>query len=320
MRVTVFGAGAIGGLIGASLARSGQEVSLIARGAHLDAIRRDGLRLVRGGKTFSQTLPASDDARDFGVQDVVILTVKAPALRAAIEALPPLLGPSTIVVPALNGIPWWYSEREPLQSVDPGGVLLRALGLERILGCVVHAAASVPEPGTVVHTSGDLFYLGEPDGSDSPRLKQVVALFNDAGFRATPTGDIRREIWVKAWGNAAFNPLSVVAEATVEELCVDPHLAAGLRAIMAEIRDVAAAQGVAMPMSIEERVEVARRLGRFKSSMLQDYEARRPLELDAILGAVIELGHRSRVAVPALETLYGVAFMRAKRAGHVGDS
>jgi 2-dehydropantoate 2-reductase len=315
MRVTVFGAGAIGGLLGASFARSGQAVSLIARGAHLAAIRANGLRLVRGGESGSQAVPASDDPRDFGVQDVVVLAVKAPALRSAIEALPPLLGPATVVVPALNGIPWWYGASEPLQSVDPGGALLRALDVERIVGCVVHAAASVPEPGTVVHTSGDLFYLGEPDGSHSSRLEQIVALFNDAGLRGTATADIRREIWVKAWGNAAFNPLSVVAEATIEELCTEPHLAAGLRAIMAEVRDVAAAQGVAMPMSIEERVDVARRLGAFKSSMLQDYEARRPLELDAILGAVIELGHRSRVAVPALETLYGLAFARAKRAG-----
>jgi 2-dehydropantoate 2-reductase len=319
MRVTVFGAGAIGGLIGAFLARAGQEVSLIARGAHLDAIRRNGLQLVRGGESFRLTIPASADPRDFGPQDVVILAVKAPALRSAVEALPPLLGASTVVVPAINGIPWWYAEGEPLQSVDPGGALSRGLDRERVLGCVVYLAASVPEPGTVVHVSGDLFYFGEPDGSHSPRLNQIVSLFNEAGFRADPTEDIRREIWVKMWGNAAFNPLSVAAEATVGELCQDPHLAAGLRAIMAEIRDIAAAHGVTMSMSIEERLKVAGRLGSFKSSMLQDFEARRTLELDAILGAVIELGHRCSVAVPALETLYGLASMRAKRAGCMGD-
>jgi 2-dehydropantoate 2-reductase len=319
MRVAVFGAGAIGGLVGACLARSGQDVSLIARGAHLDAIRRDGLTLIQAGTSVRQTIRASSEPRDFGPQEIVVLTVKAPALRSAIDAISPLLGTSTVVVPAINGIPWWYAEGEPLHSVDPGGVLSDGVERRRILGCVVHAAASVPKPGTVAHAGGDLFYFGEPDGSASPRLNEVVALFNDAGFRAVATNDIRREIWFKAWGNASFNPLSVVTGATVEELCTDPHLAPGLKAIMAEIRDVAAAQGVTMPMPIEERLQVAQRLGAFKTSMLQDFEARRPLELDAILGAVIELGHRSDVPVPALETLYGLAAVRAKRAGCMGD-
>jgi 2-dehydropantoate 2-reductase len=321
MRVTVFGAGAVGGLVGAALARAGVEISLIARGAHLDAIRREGLRLVRGGESFCQRVAASADAGDFGPQDVVILTVKAPALGGAIAALPPLLGPSTVVVPVLNGIPWWYAEGEPLQSVDPGGALARGLERRRILGCVVYTAASVPEPGTVlVQGSGDLFHLGEPDGMPSPRLEEVVSLFNDAGLRAVATADIRREIWAKAWGNAAFNPVSIVAEATMGELCADAHLAPGLKAVMAEIRDVAAAHGIAMPMSIEERLRLAQRLGAFKTSMLQDFEAGRPLELDAILGAVIELGHRSGVKVAALETLYGLAFMRAKRAGCIAGA
>jgi 2-dehydropantoate 2-reductase len=316
MRVTVFGAGAIGGLVGAMLARAGEDVSLIARGAHLEAIRRDGLQLVRNGERLRQVVPASADPRDFGPQDVVILTVKAPALSSAIAALQPLLDPATIVVPAINGIPWWYAEGEPLHSVDPGGALARGIHRARVLGCVVYAAASVAEPGmVVVHGTSELFYLGEPDGTLSQRLDAVVSLFNKAGLRAVGTGDIGREIWVKAWGNAAFNPLSVVAEASVGALCADAHLAPGLKAIMAEIRDVAAAHGVAMPMSIEERVQVAGRLGDFKTSMLQDFEARRPLELDAILGAVIDLGRRSAVPVPALETLYGLAFMRAKRAG-----
>jgi 2-dehydropantoate 2-reductase len=315
-RVTVFGAGAIGGLIGGTLARAGVEVSLVARGAHLDAIRREGLQVVQGGERFRQAVPASADPRDFGSQDVVILTVKAPALPSAIAALPPLLGPATIVVPAINGIPWWYAEGEPLQSVDPGGVLARGVDRARILGCVVYAAASVPEPGTVaLHGSNNLFYLGEPDGPRSERLDEVASLFDRAGLRAMVTEDIRGQIWAKAWGNAAFNPLSVVTEAGMGDLCADPHLAPGLHTIMAEIRDVAAAQGVPMPMSVEERVRVAERLGAFKTSMLQDFEARRPLELDAILGAVIEIGHRSGIAVPALETLYGLAYMRAKRAG-----
>lgn len=319
MRVTVFGAGAIGGVIAATLAGAGHEVSLVARGRTLAALRETGLTLVRDGTATVLRLPVTEDPADLGPQDVAILAVKAHSLRPVLPALMPLLGDDTVVVPAINGIPWWYfhgtdQPAEPLQSVDHSGELLEALDPARILGCVVHFAAWARRPGEVVHASGDRLVLGEPDGSASARLQRVAELFRAGGFRVEATPEIRREIWSKAWGNATFNPASVLTGATVRELCEDDSMAPVLRAVMAEIRDVAAAQGVTMPMSIDERLQVARKVGDFKSSMLQDLEAGRALELDAILGAVIELAHRSGIAVPALETLYGLADLRSRLA------
>jgi 2-dehydropantoate 2-reductase len=316
MRFAILGAGAIGGLLGARLAAAGHDVALVARGPHLDALRTRGLTLAAGEGHRTFRLPATDEPAAVGPRDCVVLAVKAPAVPAAVAAMAPLLGPATTVVPVLNGIPWWYGhgmpgDPGPLDSVDPGGLAWQALDRGRILGCVTHAAASVPEPGVVRHAAGERFVLGEPDGSRSARLAGIAAAFRSAGLDAPETVEIRREIWLKAWGNAAFNPVSALTGATMAEMCEDEGTAGVLRAVMAEVEAVAAAQGIRMPVPLEERFGMARGLGRFRTSMLQDLEAGRPLELDAILGVVVELGRRAGVGTPLASAILALVRLRA---------
>jgi len=316
LRITVFGAGAIGGLVGARLALAGHEVTLIARGAHLAALRDRGLTLEDEHGRRTLRLAATTDPAAPGPQDAVILGVKATAVAAALPALGPLLGPATPVVPILNGIPWWYAHglpgaQRPLESIDPGGAAWHALDRGRILGCVTYAAAEVTEPGTIRHATGRRFVLGEPDGSRTARVLALSETFAAAGFEAPVSSEIRTEIWLKAWGNAAFNPLSVLTGATTLQMMEDAPVAAVLKGVMAEVAAVAEASGVRLPMGIDERFEAARMLGHFRTSMLQDFEAGRPLELDAILGVVVELGAGAGVPTPLCAAILALVRQRA---------
>jgi 2-dehydropantoate 2-reductase len=312
-RVCIVGAGAIGGFIGARLAAAGQaDVCAVARGATLEALRRHGWRLQIEGGLVQAPARASDDVASLGVQDLVVIAVKGPALPALAPALAPLLGPETIVLPAMNGVPWWFCQQVagfppgPLQSVDPGGAVAAALPAEQVLGCVVHASTSTPQPGLVHHTMGRGLIVGEPRGGRSARAEGVAALLAQAGFDASVSADVRQDVWYKLWGNLTFNPVSALTGATGDRILADPLLRAFCSAAMLEAAAVGARIGCPIAQSPEERHAITARLGAFRTSMLQDVEAGRPLELDAIVGAVCEIGRRVGVATPNIDTLLGL--------------
>jgi 2-dehydropantoate 2-reductase len=256
-------------------------------------------------------------AAELGPQDVVILGTKAHGLPGAAAAVAELLGPETVLVPAQNGIPWWYFhgaggafEGAAVESVDPGGALLAALPPRHVVGCVVYVGAAVPAPGLIDHSSGERFVLGEPDGTMSPRLERVAALLRDGGFEIETTPRIRDAIWLKLWGNLSLNPLSVLTQATADRILGDPGARTLLRTLMDEAAAVAHALGVTFDVTAEERLRLAERLGAFKTSMLQDLEAGRPLETDALLGAVAELGRKVGVATPLLDAVAALTRLR----------
>lgn len=319
MKICVVGAGAIGGLTGAWLARAGHEVSLIARGAHLDALRANGLTLLDQGRRESLRLPASDDPAEFGVQDAVFLCLKTHSIAAMLPRLEPLLAADTTVIPAINGLPWWYFYKEggrfdglAIECLDPDGGMLRALDPWRIVGCVVHAAAQATEPGVVSHTAGNLFILGEPDRSMSARAGHLVATMNAAGFEAKIAADIRVEIWTKLVGNLSYNPVAALTLAHMDDIHASEPILSLIRRLMEETMRVAEAYGVRVPMTIEERIGIARKLSGAKISMQQDVERRRPLETDAIVGAVIELARKARVATPMIDAVRALIDERGK--------
>jgi 2-dehydropantoate 2-reductase len=323
MRVCVFGAGAIGGLIAGRLASAGQcDLSLVARGAQLAAIRSRGLTLKSAGETNVVRPKASDDPRSLGVQDVVLLTVKAHAAPGVVESLRPLLGPETAVLCAQNGIPWWYFhkhggpfEGRVIEAVDPGGTIWRRLGPERALGCVVWQAAELEAPGVVVHTYGDRMPIAEPSGEATPRIKALSQLLIAAGIKSPVKKALRDEIWLKLIGNLSFNPVSVLTGGTLEELAADPGTRGVIRSMMEEARAIGLALGVNFAVGIEERIDMASKVGAHKTSMLQDVEAGRRTELDALLGATIELGSLTGVATPVLKLLYDIAKFRDRDQG-----
>jgi 2-dehydropantoate 2-reductase len=317
MRICIFGAGAIGGVVAARMALAGRAVAVVARGPHLAAMREGGLILQEKTGRRRAEVRATDDPASLGPQDVVIIGLKTHGLLAAAEALRPLIGPQTVLVPAQNGIPWWYFHRHGgpldgaiLDSVDPGGRLARLLPPERALGCVVYLGASVPEPGVVDYSSGDRFILGEPDGSMSQRLETIAALFREAGFVAETTDRIRDAVWVKLWGNLVMNPLSVLTQATMAAMLAHAHVERVCRAMMGEAQTVGERLGVRFTLTIDQRLDHARTLGPFKTSMLQDLEAGRPLEIDALVGAVSEIGRRLGVATPLTDAVYALTRMR----------
>jgi len=319
MVVTIVGAGAIGGLTGAWLARAGHEVSLIARGAHLDALRANGLTLLDQGRRESLRLPASDDPAEFGVQDAVFLCLKTHSIAAMLPRLEPLLAEDTTVIPAINGLPWWYFYKEggrlegrPVDCLDPGGRMLSALDPGRILGCVVHAAAQVAAPGVVSHAAGNLFILGEPDRSRSARSARLVATMNAAGFEAKVAADIRVEIWTKLVGNLSYNPVAALTLAYMDDIHASEPILSLIRKLMEETMRVAEAYGVRVPMTIEERIGIAKKLSGAKISMQQDVERRRPLETDAIVGAVIELARKAAIATPMIDAVHALLAERAR--------
>ena len=319
MRICVVGAGAVGGLTGAWFARAGHEVCLVARGAHLEALRRDGLTLLSDGNRSVFPIPASDDPADFGTQDAVFVCLKTHSIAAMLPRLKPLVGTETTVVPAINGLPWWYFFKEggrfdggSIDCLDPAGRMLAALDPKHILGCVVHAAAEVTGPGVVSHTAGRLFLVGEPNRAKSARGERLAAAMNAAGFEARVVDDIRVEIWTKLIGNLSYNPVAALALARMHEINGNEALLALIRAMMEEAMRVAEDYGVHVPMTIDERIGIARKLAGAKISMHQDVEKRRPLETNAIIGAVVELARKAGIATPMIDAVHALIAERAK--------
>ncbi len=311
MRVCVFGAGAIGGYVAAKLAAAGRvKPSLVARGAHLDAIRKNGLRLIEGEANSTHAIDASANAADFGAQDYVLVTLKAHSVVAALDALAPLIGPQTAVVTMQNGVPWWYFYRHAgpldgrrIEAVDPGGRIWQGLGPERAIGCVVYPAAEVEAPGVIRHANGRRFMLGEPSGEKTERVAALAAELVAAGLQAPVRADIRNEIWVKLWGNLSFNPISALTGYTLEEIVADADSRGAARAMMVEAQAIAEKLGVRFAIDVDKRIEGAGRVGAHKTSMLQDLERGRPMEIDALVTAVQELGTLTGVATPAIDTV-----------------
>jgi 2-dehydropantoate 2-reductase len=322
MKICIYGAGAIGGLLGARLARSGEDVTLIARGPHLAAMRERGLRVTGFGGDFTVKPRATDDPAEAGPQDYVIVALKAHAVSGIAERMAPLLGPKTGVVMAVNGVPWWYFygrtdalKDRRLPSVDPGDRQWRCIGPERVIGCVVYPAAEVTAPGELHHVEGDRLTLGEPDDSKSERVLALSRVLIAAGLKAPVKSDIRTEIWVKLWGNVAFNPLSALTGGTLKQLCDDPGTRAVARAIMTEAEAIAGKLGVRMPIPVDKRIDGAAGVGEHKTSMLQDFERGRPVELDAVVGAVAELGRMVEVPTPMIDAVYAMTHHKAVRSG-----
>jgi 2-dehydropantoate 2-reductase len=318
MRICVYGAGAIGGLIGARLAQAGEDVTLIARGPHLAAMRERGLRLLAEDKKATLRPKMAATAAEAGEQDYVIVALKASAVAGAVEAMQPLLGPTTAVVMAVNGLPWWYFHGlegpwrdRRLKSLDPEDKQWQGIGPDRVIGCVVYPAAEVVEAGVIRHISGDRFSLGEPNGSRSPRVEALSQAFIRAGFKAPVKTDIRTEIWVKLWGNVAFNPISALTGGTLRQICTDPITRALARRVMGEAEAIAAEFGITMPIDVERRIDGAAGVGEHKTSMLQDFERGRPIELDAIVGAVAELGRLVDLPTPAIDAVFALTRQRA---------
>ena len=322
MKICIYGAGAIGGLLGAHLAQAGADVTLIARGEHLSAIQKQGLTIDGPKGRFTVTPKATVNPREAGPQDCVIIALKAQAVPAIALAMAPLLGKATSVVMAVNGVPWWYFhgidgklKDRRLPILDPGDVQWRSIGPDRVVGCVVYPAAEITAPGEIRHLDGDRFSLGEPDGSKSDRALALSRILIKAGLKAPVKTDIRTEIWVKLWGNVAFNPLSALTGRTLRELCEDQGTRAIVRQMMIEAEAVANRLGITMPIALERRIDGAGAAGDHKTSMLQDIERGRPIELDAIVGAVIELGRLVECPTPMIEAIYALTRARARHLG-----
>ncbi len=324
MKVCIVGAGSIGAVLGAKLAATGHDVCLIARGAHLDAIRARGLTLVDhvGQRSGNFRLAASSEPADFGAQDLVIIALKAHAIAAMLPRMRPLVAEDTTVVPAINGLPWWYFHREGgphdgmrVRALDPDGTMFAALDCRHIVGCVVHVAAEVRAPGEAHHTGGRKLILGEPDNSRSVRLDRVCAALNAAGFEAVASANIRLDVWTKLLGNLSFNPVAALTGYLMNQICADEDVLDVIRAVMREGMAVSTHYGHPMQMTVEQRIGLARQLGAAKISMLQDLEQRRPLELAAVVGAVIELADLAGIAVPATRIVHALALARARALG-----
>ncbi len=321
MRICVYGAGAIGGYIGARLALAGEDVSLIARGPHLAAMQHRGVRLLEGGDERVARPLCTADPGEAGVQDYVIVTLKAHSVPGVVDAMQPLLGPETAVVWAVNGVPWWYFYRlDPpwtdlrLETVDPAGVQWHGIGPERIIGCVVYPAAEVPEPGVIRHIEGNRFTLGEPDGEKTERVRALAGALIGAGLRA-PVRRIRDEIWVKLWGNLSFNPISVLTLDTLDRIATSPGTRAVARAMMLEAQTIAEKLGARLPVDVDRRIDGAAAVGAHRTSMLQDLERGRPMEIDALVTAVQEMGRLVSVPTPTIDVVLALVQQRAAVAG-----
>ena len=321
MKVCIFGAGAMGGYIAVKLAQTGHAVSVVARGANLDAIKAKGLTLHQGGMRYHARPKASADPAALGPQDYVFLSVKAPALPAVAAQLAPLVGPDTAIVTAMNGIPWWFFHGfgkfsgTTFNSIDPGGVLAKALPPERIVGCVLHIACSVPEPGVIVHNSQNRFFLGDLDGQTSPRLAAIVDAMKKSGMEAEARPDIRRDVWVKLLGNMTYAPVSILTQTTNDKMAQNAGVRRVFTAMIEEANAVGAHYGLASDMSVEQRIDLGGSLVGFRTSMLQDFDKGRPVELDTIVRAVIDMGRMAGVPTPVLDTVYSLAAQRAEVAG-----
>ncbi|MBT2322266.1 2-dehydropantoate 2-reductase [Variovorax paradoxus] len=321
MKIAVIGAGAIGGLVGAKLALAGEDVTFIVRGANLDAIATHGFKLIAadGGEQVARNVKATDRYDQAGVQDIVILAMKAHQVEAVANEVPKLFGPETVVVTMQNGIPYWYFQKHggPLEgstvkSVDPHGVVSARIPAERVIGCVVYPASELVAPGVVKHIEGDRFPVGELDGASSERVNRVAACFANAGFKAPVLDNIRAEIWLKLWGNLTFNPISSLSHSTLVDICQYPLSRELAAAMMREAQAVAHKLGIEFRVSLEKRIAGAEKVGKHKTSMLQDVEAGRAPEIDALVGAVVELARLTDTQTPHIDTVYSLVKLLAR--------
>ena len=312
MKICVVGAGAIGGYLAVRLASAGHDVAVVARGPHLAAIQAQGLRLVEAEQELvTEHLMATDRIRDVGPQDIVLLTLKAHQIEPVVADLPALFGPETIMVTLQNGVPWWYFQRlggqyadRVVKSVDPRGVLFNSIDPDRLIGCIAYPAATIAEPGVIRHIEGNRFPVGELDGRESARVQRVHDVFAEAGFRSRVLDDIRSELWLKLWGNLTFNPISALTHSTLVDICQFSQTRQLAAAMMTEAQAIAERLGATFRVSLEKRIVGAEGVGKHKTSMLQDLEAGKPLEIDGMLGAVVELAEVTEVEVPTLRALY----------------
>jgi len=307
--VAIVGAGAIGGLLGAHLSRAGEEVVLVARGAHLEAMRSRGITVRSADGEFTARPEATSDLRAIAAADVVFITLKAHSIPQVAPALGAALSPDAAVVAAVNGVPWWYFPDRHLETVDPGGVIAGSIPRERVVGCVVYPAATVVEPGVILHEEGNRFSLGEPDGSKTERVEHIAALLARGGFKAPVQSRLAGELWLKLVGNATLNPLSAITRLTMGRMLAGEDGRAVVRQLMLEVAAVARSVDVELPLSIDKRLAGAAAVGEHKTSMLHDLEAGKPLELDALTGAVVEIADWKGVDVPGLRVVYAVAKM-----------
>ena len=323
MKICIFGAGAIGGYMGVKLAQAGADVSLVARGPHLAAMQANGLTLHENDKApVTVPVTASDDPAALGVQDYVIVTLKAHSVPPVVTRMTPLIGADTTIVSGVNGVPWWYFHKHGgafegtrLASVDPGDAQWNGFGPDRVLGCVVYPAAEVTRPGVITHIEGNRFSLGEPDGTKSDRALALSRALAAAGLKAPVRPRIRDEIWVKLWGNLSFNPISALTHATLEVLCTDPGTRAVARGMMREAQEIAEKLGVKFPIDVERRIDGGAAVGAHRTSMWQDLDASRPMEIDALVGAVQELGRLTDTPTPTLDTVLALVALRGRVAG-----
>ena len=322
MKICIYGAGAIGGYLGVQLARAGADISLVARGPHLAAMRDKGLKLLVGDEAHVVRPRCTGNPAELGPQDFVIICLKAHSIPAVIGQMQPLLGPQTRIVTAVNGIPYWYFykhggayEGSTLESIDPGGRQWRELGPERAIGCIVYPATEIEAPGVVRHVYGNQFPLGEPSGETTDDITRLAALFTAAGLKAPILDRIRDEIWLKLWGNVCLNPISALTHATLDVICSDPDTRALSKAIMLESQAIAESFGVKFRVDVERRIEGARKVGAHKTSMLQDLERGRAMEIDPLVTVVQEMGRLTDIPTPALDAVAALVSQRGKIAG-----
>ncbi|MDE0794083.1 MAG: 2-dehydropantoate 2-reductase [Alphaproteobacteria bacterium] len=322
MKICIYGAGAIGGYLGAGLALNGADVTLIARGPHLAAMQEHGLKLIKDGEERVAKVTATDDPAEAGPQDYVIVTLKAHSVPPIADQFAPLFHDETAVVWGVNGIPWWYfhglegdHKDRRIECLDPGGVLWDHLGPERMIGCAVYPAAEVPEPGVIQHVEGDRFSLGEPSGEKTERIQALSAALISAGFKAPVRPQIRNELWVKLWGNLSFNPISALTHATLETIGTDPGTREIARRMMLEGQEIGEALGVRFAVDVEKRINGAVAVGAHKTSMLQDLERGRPMEIDALVTSVQEMGRVVGVQTPYIDAILALVQQRGREAG-----
>ena len=322
MKICIYGAGAVGGLTAAWLARSGHDVSVVARGAQLESIRRSGLRLRSNGVVDTFSVRAEADPARLGSQDYVFVAVKAQSLTDVAQTIGPLLGPQTSIVTAMNGVPWWFFDRlafgegrQRLESLDPAGQLSRGMPTERIVGCVIHLAASTPEPGLISHNMGRKLIVGEPGGKNTQRTARIADALKQAGFEVIVTPAIEKEFWVKLLGNVSFNPVSALTMSTADRLIESAPVKDYMVKIMREVLAIGRAVGVDADIDPEARIDMARALGKFKTSMLQDLEAGKALEIDGLLAGTLEIARKAGVSAPYTESLFGLVRARAQATG-----
>ena len=321
-KVCIYGAGAIGGWIGVKLAQVGCEVSVVARGATLQALQHNGLQLHEAGEARAVPVQASASPAELGVQDLVVIAVKAPALREVALQIAPLIGPDTVVLTAMNGVPWWFFSGfgealagTPLHAIDPTGEIGQAIPAANVVGCVVHASSSIEAPGVIRHHFGNGLIIGEPAGGQSPRVVQLAALLNEAGFKASVSEQIQKDIWYKLWGNMTVNPISAITGATTDLILGDELVRDFVSRVMLEAKEIGARIGIPIDQQPEDRHAVTLKLGAFKTSMLQDVEAGKSVELDGLVTVVKELGALTDVATPFTDALLGLARLHARGRG-----